>query len=190
VQVIDVRAGDRFRRFGDDRFELSIERESDFEWLLREIGGRTSHPIDIVHLAGVTTEAPSPDGALSSGFYSVLALAQGIDRTALSRNVHVTVVTSGAQSVTGDEQLMPAKAAVLGPCRVIPQEMTHVGCSHVDIAGATLSDAQLAALTTEDSRASGPASSRSGARIAGSNCSSLCARQLRGLRCCARAACT
>ncbi len=149
ARVIDVRAGARLQRFDDDRYVLPIDSASDFERLLRDVGDDTPRPIDIVHLAGVTSAAPSMNDALSSGFYSVLAIAQGLERAALSESVHLTVVTSGAQSVTGDERLDHAKAAVLGPCRVIPQEMTHVGCSHIDIASASPTDAQLAALANE-----------------------------------------
>jgi len=42
-------------------------------------------------------------------------------------------VTNHMQEVTGDESLLPEKATVLGPCKVIPQEYANIKCRVVDI---------------------------------------------------------
>jgi NADP-dependent 3-hydroxy acid dehydrogenase YdfG len=44
----------------------------------------------------------------------------------------LTVVTAGVYDVTGTEDLDPLKAAVLGLCRVAPQEFPALRCRHVD----------------------------------------------------------
>jgi NAD(P)-dependent dehydrogenase (short-subunit alcohol dehydrogenase family)/acyl carrier protein len=45
----------------------------------------------------------------------------------------IVAVTAGVHDVTGAETLHPEQALVLGPCRVIPQELPHVRCRQVDV---------------------------------------------------------
>src|SRR5688500_6106745 len=45
----------------------------------------------------------------------------------------MSVVTNNMQQVTGDEELQPEKAAVLGICKVAPQEYRQLSCRSVDI---------------------------------------------------------
>ena len=47
--------------------------------------------------------------------------------------VEITVVTNGLEDVTGNEQLHPEKSLLLGPCKVIPQEYSHLDCRIIDI---------------------------------------------------------
>jgi acyl carrier protein len=51
----------------------------------------------------------------------------------LTDEVQIEVVTNHMQEVTGDESLLPEKATVLGPCKVIPQEYASIKCRVVDI---------------------------------------------------------
>ena len=73
------------------------------------------------------------DGDLANGFYSVLSLAQALGE---EPNVEwrLQIVTCGVLAVTGEEALRPARAALIGSCRVIPQELPHVSCSLIDVA--------------------------------------------------------
>ena len=50
-----------------------------------------------------------------------------------SRRVQIDVVSNGAYEVTGEEGLSPAKATLLGPCRVTPQEYPQIACRNIDI---------------------------------------------------------
>ncbi len=43
------------------------------------------------------------------------------------------VVVNGLHSVTGEDRLCPSKAAILGPCKVIPQEYQQFTCQALDI---------------------------------------------------------
>jgi non-ribosomal peptide synthase protein (TIGR01720 family) len=75
-------------------------------------------------------------------FFSLLALAQGIGDWLLGRGMapqggvpalHLAVISTGLQNVTGDEALIPGKAVLLGPIRVMPQEYPGVSCASVDV---------------------------------------------------------
>ena len=37
------------------------------------------------------------------------------------------------QSIAGEKELCPEKAAVLGPCKVIPQEYSNITCRSIDV---------------------------------------------------------
>ena len=43
------------------------------------------------------------------------------------------MVTQGTQAVSGEEPLDPTRAALLGPCKVIPQEYPDIGCRLIDL---------------------------------------------------------
>jgi len=98
-------------------------------------------PATIVHLWSVAP--PAGDGPLDRfreaqerGFYSLLYLAQALARRSLrgggGDGLRITVVTCGLHDVTGDERLRPEGATVLGPVRVIPQELPGVDCRAID----------------------------------------------------------
>ncbi len=82
----------------------------------------------IVHLSSL-----NPDSIQETGCDSLLALAQALGGTARSGPLHLTVVTSGLHDVIGGETLQPEKATLLGPCRVLPQEVPGVTCSVIDV---------------------------------------------------------
>lgn len=85
--------------------------------------------------AGPTdTRIPSAgDRVLERGYYSLLALARAIGSCGLQEELHLAVVTSNMQEVTGDERLQPEQAATIGACLVIPQEYGNVRCRSIDI---------------------------------------------------------
>jgi NAD(P)-dependent dehydrogenase (short-subunit alcohol dehydrogenase family) len=66
-------------------------------------------------------------------FPVLLAFAKALGRRGGEEPVDLLVVTTGAQEVTGEEDLHPERAAVLGLCKVIPREMSHVTCRAMDI---------------------------------------------------------
>jgi acyl transferase domain-containing protein len=87
---------------------------------------RNATPDRIVHLWSLR------DATQETGFDSLLALAQALGGTERPAPVHLTVVTSGLFDVIGGETLQPEKATLLGPCRVLPQEVRNVTCSVIE----------------------------------------------------------
>src|SRR5262249_4086764 len=64
---------------------------------------------------------------------SLLFLAQALSRAQSKGPLRIAIVTTGMQDVLGGDLTAPEKATVLGPCRVIPQEMSHVACQAIDL---------------------------------------------------------
>ncbi|HEY2736862.1 MAG TPA: KR domain-containing protein, partial [Thermoanaerobaculia bacterium] len=119
---------------------------------------RVAHPKDygalfsagvpgrIVHLLSLDDGDPE-----ENGFYSLLALARALaDLSAESRTgLHVSVVTSGVAAVLGDEALVPERAALLGPSRVLPQEVPGVASTVIDVLETDLSTAKISGLADQ-----------------------------------------
>ncbi|HEY3582447.1 MAG TPA: SDR family NAD(P)-dependent oxidoreductase, partial [Pyrinomonadaceae bacterium] len=137
--VIHVMASEQFDKLGERVFALNPHHRGNYESLLKEIRALDKVPTRIIHLWGVT-----PDAAVASNFdwytetqargcYSLIYLAQVLGEHSLTDEVQIEVVTNHLQEVIGDESLLPEKATVLGPCKVIPQEYPSIRCRVVDI---------------------------------------------------------
>ena len=85
-------------------------------------------------------------------------LAQALERL-VPAAIHIDVVANDMYDVVGDEALVPAKALLLGACRVIPQEHPQITCRLIDVeshgARDGIAPAAAAALVTELSDSSG-----------------------------------
>jgi acyl carrier protein len=123
-----VRRVDRIAQPGDYGAVFAEARQAD---------GLPQRIDRIVHLLSLDSGASADvsDTAEESGFYSLLALARALaDLGPESRaGLHVGVVTSGVAAVLGDEALVPERAALLGPCRVLPQEVPGVTSTAIDL---------------------------------------------------------
>ncbi len=90
-------------------------------------------PFDHIVYLGLLDCAPDcPDETLlDAGFYSLLALGQSLGRRVFSESVSLTVIADGIFPL-GDAVLAPAKAAILGPLHVLPQEYPNLHCRIID----------------------------------------------------------
>ena len=133
---IVVEAGARFEDLGDQTYRINPEQPSDYRTLLSKL---TVLPRQIVHLwaLGDREGSDSPLDALAksetSAFYSLLYLAQALGNRNITQPLGLTVVSSHMQEVTGTEVLLPEKALMVGPCRVIPAEYPDVFCRSIDV---------------------------------------------------------
>ncbi len=138
LSVVVARAGEKFTDEGGGAFTVNPRRREDYVELLNALARRGRKPTVIAHLWGVTGGGANEtgaldEGALDSGFYSLLALAQALGEQGETDPLQINVVTDRMQQVTGDEEVSPEKATVLGPCKVIPQEYGHINCRSIDI---------------------------------------------------------
>jgi acyl transferase domain-containing protein/thioesterase domain-containing protein len=138
--VTEVQDGDAFHKRGEGEYTLSPERgRTGYDALVRDLMASGRTPSRIVHLWLVTAAERFRPGSsffhrnLEHGFYSLFFLAQALGDENVPRPLHLTVVSSGMQQVAGEPLRYPEKAAALGPCKVIPRELTGITCSSVDI---------------------------------------------------------
>ena len=137
--VVHVMASEQFDKLGERVFALNPHHRGNYESLMKEIRALDKVPARIVHLWGVTPDVATPSNfdwyteTQGRGFYSLIYLAQVLGEHGLTDEVQIEVVTNHMQEVTGEESLLPEKATVLGPCKVIPQEYANIKCRVVDI---------------------------------------------------------
>ena len=131
--VITVREGDAFYKFNDDEYALAAEEgRAGYDQLVAELASSGRLPGRILHLWLVTRDRSHRPGSSffhrnqERGIYSLLFLAQALGEQEAPGNIHIDVVTTGMQSVSGESVEHPEKATVCGPLRVIPRELPHI----------------------------------------------------------------
>jgi acyl transferase domain-containing protein/NADPH:quinone reductase-like Zn-dependent oxidoreductase/thioesterase domain-containing protein/acyl carrier protein len=139
AQVYTVRAGAGFRRLSDREFVLSPGREADYRSLLQELEDRRASIGRIVHLWNVSPGERESDllaSGLDRAFFSLNYLAKAVGTVGWDHAVDLAVISTGLQQIAGETAIMPQKAILLGPCRVIPREFPNIVCRSIDIAAA------------------------------------------------------
>jgi acyl transferase domain-containing protein/acyl carrier protein len=137
--VVRVTPGETFAHPCDDLYRLPEDDAEGYQALIRDLRGAGMRPDRIVHLWSLS--APGRDdlaigrleAAQNRGFYSLVHLVQALGEPGLTGPVGIDVLTNGLFEVVGGEWLAPARATVLGPCRVIPHEYPEVTCRCVDL---------------------------------------------------------
>ncbi|MFC2146279.1 acyltransferase domain-containing protein [Acidobacteriota bacterium] len=137
--VISVTPGREFEKKEKNAYTVNPGHKDDYLELMAEIEHAAVIPGRILHLWGVggdfpgETAAGQTAGHLEQGFYSLLYLARAIGRTGFKESFRLVHIADGMHYVTGLEELVPLKAAVLGPLKVIPQEFPNIRCRSIDI---------------------------------------------------------
>jgi len=141
-ELIVVKPGTTFGKIRELVYTVNPAKNTDYDALFKEFHRLNKIPGRIVHLWGVTTPPPigdhfnreAIDQVLDRLFYSMIYLAQSIGKKNLSNSFQIAVVTNHLFNITGEEEVFPEKALVIGPVRVIPLEYRNISCSCIDIA--------------------------------------------------------
>jgi amino acid adenylation domain-containing protein len=139
--VVEVSIGKAFATRGDDKrpgYTLRPDSADDYDALWASLDKRGLLPRRILHLwtvvgDGAPTGLAGCDAEQARGFYSMLFLAQAIGKTGSSDAIDIAVVSNHMQQVAGEPVRCPERATVLGPCKVITQELPGVVCRSIDI---------------------------------------------------------
>ncbi|WP_045701838.1 type I polyketide synthase [Streptomyces rubellomurinus] len=148
ARVVRVVAGPQAQAHGpDDRALDPLRREHHAE-LLRSLAADRPTAVHVLHLwslggdGGDGSTGPLDERRLAEarrrGFDSLLALAQGIGDArpdVPDVPVAVDVLCQGVHSVTGEEELRPENALLLGLTTVLPQELADATCRSLDLSG-------------------------------------------------------
>jgi acyl transferase domain-containing protein len=137
-KVVTVHSGKQFSRIDDDTFVLDPHERAGYELLIRELTARGQTIERIVHLWSLTAEASGRasrntfEQAQHLGFYSLLYLTQALGAHYVGDRLHLIVASNNLHDVTGEEELQPEKATILGLCKVVPQEYANITCRGID----------------------------------------------------------
>ncbi|MFT5283889.1 MAG: non-ribosomal peptide synthase protein (TIGR01720 family) [Planctomycetota bacterium] len=132
-RVTTVIVGERMTELDADQFALRPENRRDHEVLANTLKERNRLPEVVLNLWSCGASSSSSQAILDRGFYSLLHFAQAFGCLDDAPKIELVAVTSDTCSVIGGEFLSPEKAAVLGACQAIPQEITSLDCRVIDI---------------------------------------------------------
>jgi phthiocerol/phenolphthiocerol synthesis type-I polyketide synthase E len=138
-RVTAVQMGAEFTEESAEMVRINPGSKDDYEALLATLVARERVPETIVHLWSVSAQERSEgrleeiDAVLDRGFYSLIFLVQAIGSKSITGKIHLEVVSSRTQQVTGDDVLSPLNATVLAAVKIIPLEYPHIRCRSIDI---------------------------------------------------------
>jgi acyl transferase domain-containing protein/2-polyprenyl-3-methyl-5-hydroxy-6-metoxy-1,4-benzoquinol methylase/acyl carrier protein len=147
-EVLKVMVGEKFDRISEGVYTINPQQRQDYDALFAELVTRNQVPQLIAHLWSITPNVSQkePSGSTQTsleteffeksqarGFYSLLYLAQAIGTQNLTAPMQVASVSNNLHEVTDSEVLIPEKATVLGPVRVIPLEHPQITCRSIDV---------------------------------------------------------
>ncbi len=155
VSVVTVFPGERFVA-GEGEYRVDPRRAEDFTVLVRELRSAGGVPQRVVHLWGVDAGEVPEEAVSGEGGLAVLSRLQEICFWGLchlvralgeAHSAEISVVTAGAQEVTGEEELRPSQAASLALAKVIPREYPHLRCRTIDVEWPGAGEGRLEALS-------------------------------------------
>ncbi len=133
--------GDAYACTGENRFDVRPDSREDLgAALAASVAAGGGRAIRVLHLGSVTgstgshNSAQAFEDAARTGFFSLVALTQAAYDQNLDDGFEVLMVADGLAQLEGEAGVRFAeKAAVLGACRDIPQELPGVRMRVVDI---------------------------------------------------------
>ncbi|MBI1398032.1 MAG: SDR family NAD(P)-dependent oxidoreductase [Betaproteobacteria bacterium] len=134
-RVVVARAADAPRRISDDVFDLRAGVGEDLVSLLQDLVAAGACPDRVLHgwlLPRLDGEPDADDAGLASGLTNVAPAVAALAATS-GRATHWIVLAREVCDVSGDETVVPAKAAVLPLAAVVAQEHPGHTCRVVDV---------------------------------------------------------
>ncbi len=131
--VITVQLGEQFAQISDGVYSINSNSRTDYDALIQHLDSINKKPQKIAHLWGITQKNLDLSSISDRGFWSLLFLTQALAKNSANQEVQIIVVTNNLHNVTGEENICPEKATILGACKVINQEFAHINCRHIDI---------------------------------------------------------
>ena len=133
-----VRKGKRFKKLKYDEYVIDPDSPNDYRLLVDALMRDEAIPETIVHAWNVTSvdlgDGLSDDHQLLTlGYYSLIYLFQAFGPHTITPGLKLNILCSQIHSIYKEEEVIPFKTTLLGPCRVIPQEFPGVSCRTIDV---------------------------------------------------------
>ena len=137
TEVFTVTPGDGYS-VAQDGYTLRPDRADEYERLIGDLVGRGGMPARVLHAWTAGEHEQSAREVVPLAFTSLVSLAQALAARDLTEKLEITVLSTGAQGVTGDDLHHPARALVGGPLKVLPLEFPGMTCRQIDVEGPAL----------------------------------------------------
>jgi phthiocerol/phenolphthiocerol synthesis type-I polyketide synthase E len=142
-EVVQVRSGPEYGCIDAAGFVVGPGSREDCRRVLDVLDARGWRANRVVHAWGAEP-LPRRDGRVQQGMpserelQSVADLACALDSLGAEAPIDLIVLTHGAHEVLAHDPVSAARAAVVGLCRVVPQDLHGVTCRLVDVDAAQL----------------------------------------------------
>ena len=135
ASLVVLEQGSAFAQKDENTFSLRPDKEEDYLQLFDSLQEQQRLPEQIVHMWNVTLHPENETFAqtLKPGFISLLNLAKSLIKKHISAPVNLGIISSDLFEISGWEKVNPALATLLGPSKVIPQELPNVTCRNIDV---------------------------------------------------------
>ena len=132
--AIVIDGGSRYERRDAGRYTIRPGVRADYDTLVADVRKRKAFPETIAHLWPLSPadENEPLEGALARCFFSPLFLAQALAEEGPT-NIQIAFVSSNLRQVFDEPVSGPARAALLGPAKVIPIELADIACRSIDV---------------------------------------------------------
>lgn len=131
-RLITVLSGQGFTKIDERTYAINPAIRVDYDALFSALKESSQLPVKIVHSWNLAEHA-SPEKDLDHALYSPMYLAQAAMAGSKTSSIDCMLISSGLHEITGNEDLSPAKATLLGLCRTINAELSDFTCRSVDI---------------------------------------------------------
>jgi phthiocerol/phenolphthiocerol synthesis type-I polyketide synthase E len=144
--------GISYARLGPNRFQARPASADDIASISRELAGAQANPLDVsgvIHLWGVTSQAPAHRELGDRSFLQLIALTSALGHSRRTEPWRIVHVSAGSESVFGEPVTDPYAAVAMGPVLVLPTETPGLNMRSVDIESASEAAAAAAAIVAE-----------------------------------------
>lgn len=121
-----------FARLGETHYTLNPLERADYTLLFDDLRTHGKNSWHMVHLWSIGEYEQPIEETLRYGFYSVFALAQAFG-DADAEQSQLFILSNYTQNVMGSERVLPARAMLVGPCHILPQEYPNLQCRGIDM---------------------------------------------------------
>ncbi|NOU19053.1 MAG: acyltransferase domain-containing protein [Bacteroidales bacterium] len=137
-KVKTVLAGSGFKQVNDNLYFVNPAIEDDYSKLFQILKVAGTTPDRILHLWNVGDDEEKElidqiEATQNNGLYSLLNIARSIGFHSINKNVKLDVITSNTHSITGEEEINPLKATLIGAIKIIPLEYLNISCRNIDV---------------------------------------------------------
>ncbi len=131
-EIVNVVAGQEFAKIAAGTYTIRPTARADYDALFSVLQEQGKFPKKILHLWN-TCPAGSLEYELDRALYSPLHVVQAASAVSGTGRIDCMVVSSGLHEITGNEEVSPGKATLLGLCRTVSRELPDFECRSVDI---------------------------------------------------------
>ncbi|MAT97570.1 MAG: hypothetical protein CL608_10545 [Anaerolineaceae bacterium] len=131
--VTVVMAGEQFAQLDETVFTINPTKAADYDTLCCELHAGGKWPEHIVHLWNVTQDVNDQITQTENAFYSLLYLAQALDKVRSEETTQLHLVANHLYAITDAEPIMAEKRLLCGPAKVLPQEFDWLSTQVIDV---------------------------------------------------------